>query len=62
MKKIGLYSLLAILAIILKATGVLAWSWWIILIPIYLPLVILISFSAVVGIKFMNAMSKWRLF
>lgn len=59
--KIGLYSLLVILAIILKVTGVLAWSWWIILIPMYLPIVILISFSAIVGIKFMNAMSKWRI-
>ncbi len=39
---IGFFSLLAILFIGLKLGGIIAWSWWWVLTPIWLPLVILV--------------------
>lgn len=34
--KVGFLGLLAILFIALKLTGVVAWSWWLVLLPIYI--------------------------
>ena len=37
---IGFYGLLTIAFIVLKLTGVIAWSWWWVLAPRWIPLVI----------------------
>lgn len=39
---IGFDGLLAIAFIVLKLTGVIAWSWWWVLAPIWIPLALLI--------------------
>lgn len=38
---IGFCELLAVVFIVLKLTGVIAWSWWWVLAPIWIPLAIL---------------------
>lgn len=48
--KIGFLGLLAILFIALKLTGVIAWSWWAVLLPIYGPLLLLVAIPLGVGI------------
>ncbi len=35
---IGFFGLLAVLFIALKLTGVIGWSWWLVLLPLYGPL------------------------
>ena len=47
---IGFFGLLAILFIALKLTGVIAWSWWWVLAPIWIPFVIVVLVLIVVGI------------
>ena len=47
---IGFSGLLAILFIALKLTGVIAWSWWWVLAPIWIPFVIVILVLIVVDI------------
>lgn len=47
---IGFSGLLAILFIALKLTGVIAWSWWWVLAPIWIPFVIVVLVLIVVGI------------
>ena len=39
-KTIGFTGLLGLLFIALKLTGVIDWSWWLVLLPIYAPLAI----------------------
>lgn len=46
--KIGFFGLLAVLFIGLKLTGHIAWSWWIVLSPIWGPPVFVIGMAAVV--------------
>jgi hypothetical protein len=45
---IGFGSLLALLFIALKLTGVIAWSWWWVLAPVWIPMA-LVSLLLVVG-------------
>jgi phosphoglycerol transferase MdoB-like AlkP superfamily enzyme len=40
---------LAIMLIILKLAGVIDWSWWIVLIPIWLPLALFAVVISIVG-------------
>ncbi len=47
---IGFSGLLAILFIGLKLGGVITWSWWWVLSPIWLPMVIVIGIFAIVAI------------
>ena len=47
---IGFFGLLAILFIALKLTGVIAWSWWWVLAPIWIPFVIVVLVLIVLGI------------
>ena len=47
---IGFGGLLAILFIGLKLGGVITWSWWWVLSPIWFPLVLVIGIFAVVAI------------
>ena len=39
------FGLLAIAFIVLKLTGFVGWSWWLVLAPLYVPALILIAFS-----------------
>lgn len=45
---IGFCGLLTILFIALKLTGVITWSWWWVLSPLWLPLVIVVAIIAIV--------------
>ena len=47
---IGFFSLLAILFITLKLTGVITWSWLWVLAPIWIPFVIVVFILIIVGI------------
>lgn len=39
--KVSFFSLLSILFIALKLTRVIAWSWWLVLLPIYGPIALI---------------------
>lgn len=43
---IGFCGLLTIALIVLKLTSVIAWSWWWVLAPLWLPVVLLLLFAA----------------
>ena len=47
---IGFAGLLAVLFIGLKLGGVIAWSWWWVLSPIWLPVVLVLFLRAVIAI------------
>lgn len=40
--KIGFFGLLTVLFVALKLTEVIAWSWWLVLLPLYGPLILAI--------------------
>lgn len=51
---VGVFTVVGIVFIILKLCNVIAWSWWVVLIPFYpavLGIVLLIIFALVVAIK-----------
>lgn len=51
---------LALAFIILKLTGVIAWSWWWILAPLWIPFAIVLSFRVIIGISFgIYLLVKW---
>jgi len=54
------FPLLQVLFIALKLTGVIAWSWWIVLIPAILHVVILIAVSVLAGLGFITLTSDRR--
>lgn len=54
---IGFSDLLGILFIALKLTHVINWSWWLILLPIYGPLVIALAIVAVFLVIWIGAAS-----
>lgn len=47
---LGFCELLTIVFIILKLTNVIAWSWWWVLAPIWIPVVILLVFVMLVAV------------
>ena len=47
---IGFFGLLGILFIALKLTGNVTWAWWIVLLPLYGPLIVLIAFLVITAI------------
>jgi predicted permease len=47
---IGFFGLLAIVFITLKLTGYIAWSWWWVLSPLWMPLAVVLGFVAIVFI------------
>lgn len=47
---IGFGGLLTIVFITLKLTGVITWSWWWVLCPVWIPLVIVMLILAAVGL------------
>lgn len=49
---VGFLGLLALLFIALKLTGVIAWSWWWVLAPIWIPTVLgVVIFTIVVAVE-----------
>lgn len=47
---IGFFGLLAIVFITLKLTGYIAWSWWWVLSPLWMPISVVISIALLVFI------------
>lgn len=47
---IGFCGLLTILFIGLKLTGYIAWSWWLVLLPMYLGLALILGIAGVIGL------------
>lgn len=47
---IGFFGLLGIAFIVLKLCGVIAWSWWWVLAPLWIPLAIVLMFLAVLAV------------
>lgn len=47
---IGFCGLLAIVFITLKLTSVIAWSWWLVLSPLWIPFAIVLLLCAIAGI------------
>jgi hypothetical protein len=45
---IGFMGLLGILFIALKLTGYITWSWWLVLLPLYLPFAIFLVVALVI--------------
>ena len=54
---IGFFGLLGIVFITLKLTGVIAWSWWWVLAPFWVPLSI--TLLAIAIIVFIAVVFKW---
>lgn len=47
---IGFFGLLTIVLIVLKLTGVVDWSWWIVFLPLLIPLAIVTVVLASLGL------------
>ncbi len=39
---VGIFDLLGAMFIVLKLTGVISWSWWVVLLPFWLPMVLVV--------------------
>lgn len=46
----GFLALLALLFIGLKLTGVITWTWWLVLLPLYGPLALVLAVLAAAGV------------
>lgn len=46
---IGFFGLLALIFIVLKLCGVIYWSWWWVLAPLWIPVAIVVVIALVVG-------------
>lgn len=59
---IGLGSLLAVVFVVLKLTGHIAWSWWWVLSPVWIPVGLVIAFlgGGVVVICIKDALDRKR--
>lgn len=57
---VGLLTILGIVFIVLKLTHVIDWSWWLVLLPLYGQLVLLLAFFIVVFIVAMIQIGKQR--
>jgi hypothetical protein len=54
------------LLLALKLTGVIGWSWWLVLLPLWLPLAIVLPFAAVILMsagtdKLSERLARWRI-
>nr|DAR23057.1 MAG TPA: transmembrane protein [Caudoviricetes sp.] len=47
---IGFLSLLGLVFIILKLVGVINWSWWLVLLPLYIPVISVLVLLIFLGI------------
>ena len=50
----GLIGLTGIIFLVLKIFGVITWSWLLVLMPIWIPIILFILFLAWIGIKFLT--------
>ena len=55
---IGFFGLLALIFITLKLTGYIDWSWWLVLMPLFLPVIII--FTILVIMLVMGARVRQR--
>ena len=51
----GILEVLLILFIVLKALGILAWSWWVVFIPLYVDVVLYLAWFGAVALIFREA-------
>lgn len=54
-------ALLALIFITLKLTGVLVWSWWLVLLPIYGPLAFFVGGGLMMGATVVALAGLWSL-
>ena len=47
----GWLPLLTVLFVGLKLTGYISWSWWLVLLPAFVPVVVLVFLLAVIGLN-----------
>lgn len=47
---VGITGLLFIVSLVLKLTGVIAWSWWWVTSPLWIPLIIVVVLMTIIGI------------
>lgn len=45
---IRLSTVVGVVFIVLKLTGVIDWSWWLVLLPLYLPMAMFLAFAGLV--------------
>jgi len=57
---IGFVGLLTVAFIVLKLTGVIAWSWWWVLAPVWIGAIIVVAILALALCVGLVAASKWR--
>lgn len=57
-KRIGLLSMLTVLFVGLKLTGHIAWSWWWVLAPTWIPFALFLGFLGLFGL-FALAVAIW---
>ena len=48
--KIGFFGFLALILITLKLCGVIAWSWWLVLLPLYFGLAVVVGLILLFGL------------
>ena len=44
---LGISAVLQIVFLVLKLTGLIDWSWWLIMLPIYVPIMLVVIISAI---------------
>lgn len=54
----GFCSILTIVFIVLKLCGVITWSWWWVLAPIWIPTAVVLTFFIIVGIIILYSQYK----
>jgi hypothetical protein len=62
----GLFSAVLTVLLVLKLTGVIAWSWWLVLLPLWCPVVIALPFFVVFLMsaatdRLNEQMVRWRI-
>ncbi|HDR2377111.1 TPA: hypothetical protein QCH88_004358 [Enterobacter asburiae] len=58
--KIGFLGLLALIFITLKLCGVIAWSWWLVLLPLYFGVAVILFFFVVAILGWLGLASVAR--
>lgn len=57
---IGFCGLLTIAFVVLKLTKYIAWSWWWVLAPIWIPIAFVLLILAIMGLRELWICCKWR--
>lgn len=58
--KVGFLGLLALVLITLKLCGVIAWSWWLVLLPLYFGVAVILFFFLVAILGWLGLVSVVR--